>query len=144
MAWVQKETVTKVRAALKVLNKEYGMKTSVSGTNSSSLNVRISSGKIDLIGNYIETIGSANVMRDYEEVAKYVKRTGYIQVNHYWLDTAYTGRALEYLEKVKAIMAVDHYDNSDIQSDYFECAFYMNINIGKWDKPYALIDSKVN
>lgn len=136
MAWVQKETVTKVREALKVLNKEYGMKTSVSGTNSSSLNVRISSGKIDLIGNYIETVGAANVMRDYEEVAKYVKRTGYIQVNHYWLDTAYTGRALEYLEKVKAIMAVDHWDKSDIQSDYFHCAYYMNIHIGAWNKSF--------
>lgn len=138
MAWVQKETVTKVREALKVLNKEYGMKTSVSGTNSSSLNVRISSGKIDLIGNYIETVGDANVMRDYEEVAKYVKRTGYIQVNHYWLDTAYTGRALEYLEKVKAIMAVDHWDKSDIQSDYFHCAYYMNIHIGAWNKSFEV------
>lgn len=138
MAWVQKETVTKVREALKVLNKEYGMKTSVSGTNSSSLNVRISSGKIDLIGNYIETVGAANVMRDYEEVAKYVKRTGYIQVNHYWLDTAYTGRALEYLEKVKAIMAVDHWDKSDIQSDYFHCAYYMNIHIGAWNKSFEV------
>jgi acetylglutamate kinase len=47
MAWVQKDTVTKVREALKALNKEYGMKTSVSGSNSSSLNVRIISGKID-------------------------------------------------------------------------------------------------
>lgn len=138
MAWVQKETIDKVRAALKVLNKEYGMKTSVSGTNSSSLNVRISSGKIDLIGNYIETVGAANVMRDYEEVAKYVKRTGYIQVNHYWLDTAYTGRALEYLEKVKAIMAVDHWDKSDIQSDYFHCAYYMNIHIGTWNKSFEV------
>lgn len=138
MAWVQKETVTKVREALKVLNKEYGMKTSVSGTNSSSLNVRITSGKIDLIGNYIETVGAANVMRDYEEVAKYVKRTGYIQVNHYWLDTAYTGRALEYLEKVKAIMAVDHWDKSDIQSDYFHCAYYMNIHIGAWNKSFEV------
>lgn len=138
MAWVQKETIDKVRAALKVLNKGYGMKTSVSGTNSSSLKVRIVSGKLDLIGNYIETVGAANVMRDYEEVAKYIKRTGYIQVNHYWLETNYTGTTLEYLEKVKVIMAVDHWDKSDIQSDYFHCAYYMNIDIGKWDKGYEV------
>jgi len=138
MAWVQKETVTKVRQGLKALNKEYGMKTSVSGTNSSSLRVRIISGKIDLIGNYTETIGAANVMRNYEEVAKYVKRTGHIQVNHYWLETAYTGLALEYLEKVKAIMSVDHWDKSDIQSDYFHCAYYMNIDIGAWNKPFEV------
>jgi hypothetical protein len=138
MAWVQKDTVTKVRQGLKALNKEYGMKTSVSGTNSSSLRVRIISGKIDLIGNYTETIGAANVMRNYEEVAKYVKRTGHIQVNHYWLETAYTGLALEYLEKVKAIMSVDHWDESDSQSDYFHCAYYMNIDIGAWDKPFEV------
>ena len=138
MAWVQKETVTKVREALKALNKEYGMKTSVSGSNSSSLNVRIISGKIDLIQNYIDTVGAANVMRDYEEVVKYMQRNRYIQVNHYWLDTAYSGKALEYLEKVKAIMSVDHWDKSDIQSDYFHCAYYMHINIGAWDKPFEV------
>lgn len=138
MAWVQKDTVTKVREGLKILNKEYGMKTSVSGTNSSSLNVRIISGKIDLIQNYIDTVGAANVMRDYEEVVKYMQRNRHIQVNHYWLDTAYSGKALEYLEKVKAIMSVDHWDKSDIQSDYFHCAYYMHINIGAWDKPYEL------
>jgi hypothetical protein len=138
MAWVNKETVTKVREALKVLNKEYGMKTSVSGTNSSSLKVRIVSGKIDLIGNYIETVGAANVMRDYEEVVKYLQRNRHVQVNHYWLDTAFSGLALEYLEKVKAIMAVDHWDKSDIQSDYFHCAYYMNIDIGAWNKPFEV------
>lgn len=140
MAWVQKETVTKVREALKELNKEYGMKTSVSGSNSSSLNVRIISGKIDLIQNYIDTVGAANVRRDYEEVVKYMQRNRHIQVNHYWLDTAYSGKALEYLEKVKAIMSVDHWDKSDIQSDYFNCAYYMHINIGAWDKPFEVIN----
>lgn len=138
MAWVQKDTVTKVREALKALNKEYDMKTSVSGSNSSSLNVRIISGKIDLIQNYIDTVGAANVMRDYEEVVKYMQRNRHIQVNHYWLDTSYSGKALEYLEKVKAIMSVDHWDKSDIQSDYFHCAYYMHINIGAWDKPFEV------
>lgn len=140
MAWVQKDTVTKVREGLKELNKEYGMKTSVSGSNSSSLNVRIISGKIDLIQNYIDTVGAANVMRDYEEVVKYMQRNRHIQVNHYWLDATYSGKALEYLEKVKAIMSVDHWDKSDIQSDYFHCAYYMHINIGAWDKPYEVIN----
>jgi hypothetical protein len=30
------------------------------------------------------------------------------------------------------------YDNSDIMTDYFDVAYYNNINIGKWDKPYEL------
>lgn len=141
MAWVQKETVTKVREALKVLNKEYGMKTSVSGTNSSSLKVRITSGKIDFVQNRLDML-EGDMRYSEEEKANHrlylVKFNSGMQVNHYWLDTAFSGVALEYLEKVKAIMSVDHYDKSDIQSDYFNCAYYINIDIGKWDKAYEV------
>jgi hypothetical protein len=139
MAWVNKETVTKVREALKPLNKKYGMKTTVSGTNSSSLNVRIVSGKIDLIGNYVNKINKEKTMRDYEAVTAYLKDSRYVQVNHYWLDTAYSDEALEYLQEVKKIMSIDHWDESDIQTDYFHCAYYMHMNIGAWDKGYELV-----
>jgi hypothetical protein len=141
MAWVQKETVTKVREALKVLNKEYGMKTTVSGTNSSSLKVRILSGKIDFIQNRIDMLTNDPRYTEAEKAHNIQYMTEFssgIQVNHYWLDTSFSGVALEYLEKVKAIMSVEHWDKSDIQSDYFHCAYYMNIDIGKWDKPYEV------
>lgn len=141
MAWVQKETVTKVREGLKILNKEYGMKTSVSGTNSGSLKVRIMSGKIDFIQNRIDMLNNDHRYTEAEKanhIQYLTKFNSGIQVNHYWLDTSFSGVALEYLEKVKAIMSVDHWDKSDIQSDYFNCAYYMNIDIGKWDKPYEV------
>ena len=141
MAWVQKDTVTKVREGLKILNKEYGMKTTVSGTNSSSLKVRIISGKIDFIQNRIDMLTNDPRYTEAEKAHNIQYMTEFnsgIQVNHYWLDTAFSGLALEYLEKVKAIMQVDHWDHSDIQSDYFHRAYYMNIDIGKWDKPYEL------
>jgi hypothetical protein len=141
MAWVQKETIDKVRAALKVLNKEYGMKTSVSGTNSSSLKVRIVSGKIDFVQNRLDMLEADHRFSEAEKENHRLYLTKFnsgIQVNHYWLDTSFSGVALEYLEKVKAIMSVDHWDKSDVQSDYFHCAYYMNIDIGKWDKPYEV------
>jgi len=28
------------------------------------------------------------------------------------------------------------YDRSDIMTDYFDTAYYIDINIGKWNKPY--------
>lgn len=141
MAYVYKDTIDKVRAALKVLNKEYGMKTSVSGTNSSSLKVRIVSGKIDFVQNRLDMLEADNRYSEAEKENHRLYLTKFnsgIQVNHYWLDTSFSGVALEYLEKVKAIMSVDHWDKSDIQSDYFHCAYYMNIDIGKWDKPYEV------
>jgi len=30
------------------------------------------------------------------------------------------------------------YDNSDAMTDYFDTAYYMDINVGQWDKPYVL------
>lgn len=141
MAWVQKETIDKVRAALKVLNKEYGMKTSVSGTNSSSLKVRIVSGKIDFVQNRLDMLEADTRYSEAEKENHRLYLTKFnsgIQVNHYWLDTSFSGLALEYLEKVKAIMSVDHWDKSDVQSDYFHCAYYMNIDIGAWNKPYEV------
>ena len=141
MAYVYKDTIDKVRAALKVLNKEYGMKTSVSGTNSSSLKVRIVSGKIDFVQNRLDMLEADNRYSEAEKENHRLYLTKFnsgIQVNHYWLDTSFSGVALEYLEKVKAIMSVDHWDKSDVQSDYFHCAYYMNIDIGKWDKAYEV------
>ena len=39
----------------------------------------------------------------------------------------------------KAMKGAIWFDKSDIMTDYFHTAYYMNINIGRWDKPYKLI-----
>ena len=31
------------------------------------------------------------------------------------------------------------YDNSDGQIDYFDCAFYVNMGVGSWEKGYEII-----
>ena len=28
------------------------------------------------------------------------------------------------------------FDKSDLMTDYHHIAYYLNINVGKWDKPY--------
>ena len=43
----------------------------------------------------------------------------------------------EIMDKVTDIMDVENWDKSDVQSDYFNCNFYSNANIGKWDKPFV-------
>lgn len=139
MAYVQEEVINKARAALKALNKEYGVKATLSGKNSSSLTLKISEGSIDFIGNYCDTIiERKHYMNDADSVVKYVQSNGSIQINQYYLDTQFSGKALEYLEKAKAIMHVDHWDESDIMTDYFHCAYYVSMNVGRWDKPYKL------
>lgn len=139
MAYVTEQIITKARTALKALNKEYGVKATLSGKGSSSLCLTISEGPIDFIGNYCETVKANRIMHDTQQVIDWVQREQNISVNQYYLDSSFSGIALEYLEKAKAIMYVDHYDHSDIQTDYFNCSFYVNINIGRWNKPYKLV-----
>jgi hypothetical protein len=31
-----------------------------------------------------------------------------------------------------------NHDNSDVQTDYFDVGWYVDVNIGSWDKPYTL------
>jgi hypothetical protein len=42
-------------------------------------------------------------------------------------------------EMIAAMKGPDFFDHSDIQSDYFHRSHYIDINIGSWDKPYALV-----
>jgi hypothetical protein len=136
MAYVSQEVITKARTALKALNKEYGVKATLSGKNNSALKLTIAEGSIDFIDNYCNMITEKDTLHNLNDVIKHIKEDKYIQVNHYYLDSAFDGKALEYLEKAKVIMYVDHWDKSDIQSDYFNCAYYVRIDIGRWNKPY--------
>ena len=39
------------------------------------------------------------------------------------------------LKEVCLIVNQYNYDNSDIQTDYFDVNFYLHLHLGKWDKP---------
>jgi hypothetical protein len=139
MAYVTKEIITKARTALKALNKEYGVKATLSGKGGLCLNLTIAEGSIDFLNNYCETIASKRIHRDVEQIIAWVKLEQGIQINHYYIEDAFTGIALEYLQKAKAIMLVDHWDESDSQSDYFHCAYYINMRVGSYNKGYRLV-----
>ena len=69
-------------------------------------------------------------------------------VNPYNINEFYNGEQAEFLNKVHDIIktapgSIDggrkYHDRSDPQTDYFDVAYYYEISIGKWDKPYELI-----
>ena len=45
----------------------------------------------------------------------------------------YNGR----VNKFNGYTQLNHY-HSDAMTDYFDTAYYVNIHVGKWDKPYEL------
>ena len=73
-------------------------------------------------------------------ITKQVK--GYESVNHFYIESSkdYSDRKKTDLMKMYAILSANHWDESDIMTDYFHCAYYMSMGIGKWDKAFKISD----
>ena len=65
-------------------------------------------------------------------------RKNYFQCNQYHIKDSdeLTSETKDVLSKVMELVNVWNYDNSDIQSDYFDVNFHSHLHIGKWDNPY--------
>lgn len=136
MAYVSNELKAKLAPAIKAVLKKYGMNGTVSGANSSTLHVTLKSGKLDVIGNWYDANKDSPQFTRYGEYPK----PEYLDVNTYWIDDHYTGTVRDFLNELVAAMKGDvWFDKSDIQSDYFHTAYYLDIDVGKWNKPYQLI-----
>jgi len=97
----------------------------------------VKSGSIDFIGNFNETVGARpGGFRNGNPVS----RDDYLQVNVYWAHEHFSGEAKDFLREVLAAMNDGNWDQSDIQSDYFNVGWYVDVNIGKWNKPYEFIE----
>jgi hypothetical protein len=42
-----------------------------------------------------------------------------------------------FISKLEKICYAGNHDNSDAMTDYFDVGWYVDINYGKWDKPYV-------
>jgi hypothetical protein len=62
----------------------------------------------------------------------------HIQVNPHWISEHYTGKVCEFVQDLRDAMDVGNHDRSDIQTDYFDVGWYIDINIGQWNKPFQL------
>ncbi len=135
MAHVSQETKAKLAPTIKAILKKYKLKGSLSVRNHSSLVLNIKSGSIDFINNF----DSVRDRRPEYNGEKLI-RTHSIQVNPYWYHEHFTGEALAFLtEMVPAMKGPDFFDHSDMQTDYFHCSHYFDINVGQWNKPYELL-----
>ena len=135
MAYVSPSMKAERAPAIKAILKKYNVKGSLAVRNHMTLVLNIKSGSIDFIGNSNRVCGA-----DHYQVSRGFKpnTSGYEQVNQYHFQNHYDGKAKNFLNEVLDAMNTGNHDNSDIQTDYFDVGFYININIGAWDKPYTI------
>lgn len=133
MAYMSQEKKAALAPRIKAILKKYGVKGSLAVRGHSTLVLNLKSGKIDFIGNSNRVCGE-----NHYQVSRGFKpnTTGYDQVNPYWYQDHYDGKAKAFLKEVLAVMNDGNHDRSDIQTDYFCVGWYVDINIGKWNKPY--------
>lgn len=134
MAFMNQEKKKQIAAALKIAMKGTGVKYSIAVNNHSTLVMNIKSGPVDFLANAME-VANANPGRNFGRPAVPQKS---IQVNTYWYKEHFTGQALAILEKAIPVLNTGNHDRSDIQSDYFDVGWYVNVNIGQWNKPYEV------
>ncbi len=141
MAYITKEQLQEKRKLITQLCKAYGVTATVSGSNSSAITVTIRKGVIDFLANHVETVKRDSTNnKQHIEKAEWHATKGYFSVNPYYTDKQFSGVSLEFISELLRIIKAGHYDNSDVMSDYFDCAWYYYIMIGTWDNPYLLVD----
>lgn len=138
MAYVSQADKTKLAPTIKAILKKYGVKGTLSVRNHMSLVLTLKSGNIDFVENYIATdAAQPHAGKMSADQIAYIRKNRYLDVNTYWIDSHYSGKARAFLTEVKKAMeGPDFFNEDDAQSDYFNRSHYIDINVGKWDKPY--------
>ena len=135
MAYVSQELKAKLSPAIKLVCKKFGVKASLAVRNHSTLVLNVKSGPIDFIGNLNKV---CSVAPGADRYGAYRPAVGSIDVNPYHYQNHFDGEALAFLSEILPAMNTGNHDNSDIQSDYFDIGWYIDVNIGAWNKPYLL------
>ena len=139
MAYMNQERKKELAPAIKAVLKKYNMKGTIAVRNHMSLVVNIKEGALDLIGAAQKHNDMYAEMRGQESYPV----GDHLQVNTYhaadWAEkVGETKIAKFYNELLAAMKGQMWYDNSDAMTDYFDTAYYMDINVGDWNKPYQL------
>lgn len=134
MAYIDQATKKALSPAVKAVLDKYKLKGSLSINNHSSLVLTIKSGVLDFFGNYNAQMSERNA-RPSECV-----RQDNMEINTCWINDYYTDKVQECLLDLTAAMKTkDWHNKTDITTDYFDISYYVNIYVGRWDKPYIKV-----
>lgn len=119
MAYIRKEEVAEKRAKLKeAFPAKDGWKLSVTRQHSSTISVVVMEAPYQMLEQ---------------------PEQGNETVNYYYIKEHFGNtRKANDLSKIYDIINAGNFDDSDPMSDYFHVGFYVNLDIGKWDKAFKV------
>ena len=140
MAYISTDDVKHIRNTLKKELPQY--KFSVVRDHTSSVTIALMKGP---------------AFKDYEYFDRYAQETKignlsdgeHHQINQHWLEEFYGKENAKILDKIHVIAKTAPaknggkvwYNDSDAMIDYFDIAYYIHINVGKWNKQYEIVEA---
>ena len=135
MAYMNQTKKAAIQALIKPILAKYGVKGSLSVCNHSTIVLTLKSGKIDFIENLNRVCSSSH----YQTSNGFRPATrGHVDVNPYWYHDHFDGKARKFLDEALRVLNTGNHDNSDSQTDYFDVGWYVDVKVGKWNKPYIV------
>lgn len=136
MAYMSQERKKAIQVKVKPILAKYGMKGTLSVRHHSTLVLNLTAGPIDFAGDVNQDARSAsgNAPRTAEDI----RQPYALSINPYWYQEHYVGKSLEFLKEIFTALNEGNHDRSDLQSDYFDVGWYVDVNVGKYDKPYQV------
>lgn len=121
MAYLSMENKKNLDQQVKKIAKEYGVKLTTRRVNYTQ---------------YVIVLRQSEFAFNYR-----INGQSWDDINVYWFhdNDSLTAKEKEFLTKLKTIVfSKDNgfFNESDVQTDYFHTAWYLDIKIGDWNKPY--------
>lgn len=137
MAYMSQESKKVIAANLKkIMPKSW--KYSLSVRNLSEIVMTITQAPVDVIAE----INAQNKLDTERTGMPFYERKGDVQINNYHFEHHFPedSAALPVIrEAMKALYSADYFDDSDSQTDYSHCAYYVDLHIGRWNKPFIVV-----
>jgi hypothetical protein len=131
MAYMNQEMKSKIAVELKKVVPA-GWKYSLAVRNHSTLVFTLRQAPVDILGN----IRAAIEAKQDSYGSKSVEVGTSWTVNPYYIETQFSGDVLATMLKISEALNNGNWDKSDVQSDYFNVGWYVDISIGSWNDPF--------
>jgi hypothetical protein len=136
MAYLSQNQKKTLAPGIKAVFAKYGMKGTVAVRHHSTLVLNVSEGPLDLIGN-----ANAKAEERCEPGERRRVWNNYVDVNEYYARDQFSGACQVFVLALLDACNVGNWNRNDIQADHFDVGWYVNIHIGRWDKPYRVFEA---
>jgi hypothetical protein len=133
MAYFSQERKTQIAPAVKNILNKYGIKGSLSVRNHRTVVLTLTGGKIDFVGNHKDVMG-----RNHADYFARSADWGDIDVNVYHYRNHFDGVAREALSELISALNDGNWDRSEIEYDYHDRGWYVDVQLGRWNRPYTV------